>query len=204
MRERLVLGTRGSKLALTQSQQTADLITATTGVAVVLRVITTKGDRIQDRSLAEMGGKGLFTAELESALREGTIDLAVHSLKDLPTDDPPGLTLASVPARADPRDVIVGPLLEELPAGSILGTGSLRRQAQAALLRPDLVIEGIRGNVDTRLRKLDEGRYHAIVLAAAGLARLGIERADIHPLDVQVMVPAVGQGALAIQGRADD
>ncbi len=204
MPERLVLGTRGSKLALAQSRQVAARIADATGARIELEIIQTRGDRVQDRALAEIGGKGLFTAELEAALREGRVDFAVHSLKDLPTDDPEGLTLGCVPERADPRDALAGRDLDALEPGDVVGTGSLRRQAQLRLARPDLRVEGIRGNVDTRLRKLDEGRYHAIVLAMAGLARLGIERPDIHPLPLDRFVPAVGQGALGLQCRADD
>jgi hydroxymethylbilane synthase len=204
MQRPLVLGTRGSALALAQSQQTADLLTARTGVPVELRIISTRGDRNQVRPLAELGGKGLFTAELEEGLRVGEIDLAVHSLKDLPTDDPAGLALGAIPLRADPRDVLVGPPLAELPHGAVVGTGSLRRRVQLLHLRPDLQLIDLRGNVDTRLRKRDEGVCAAAVLAAAGLARLGVSRPDLRPLGVHEMVPAVGQGALAVQCRADD
>ncbi|MCB9777952.1 MAG: hydroxymethylbilane synthase [Alphaproteobacteria bacterium] len=200
----LVLGTRGSKLALAQSGQVARAITDATGVPVRLEIIRTRGDAIQDRPLAKVGGKGLFTAELEAALVGGDIDLAVHSLKDLPTEDAPGLTLGCVPRRADPRDVVVGRPLADLPAGSVVGTGSLRRQTQLSAARPDLELRDIRGNVDTRLSKRDDGAYDAIVLAQAGLDRLGIRRDDLHPLSVDEMVPAVGQGALGIQCRAGD
>jgi len=200
----LVLGTRGSALATAQSQQVADRITAATGRAVRLEIIRTRGDRIQDRPLAQVGGKGLFTAELEQALHDGSIDFAVHSLKDLPTEDPPGLTLGALPKRVDPRDTLVGCALQDLPQGAVVGTGSLRRRAQILAARPDLDVRDIRGNVDTRLGKLDRGDYQAIVLAMAGLTRLGIQRDDLHPLDASVMVPAVGQGALAVQCRAGD
>jgi hydroxymethylbilane synthase len=204
MAEHLRIGTRGSALALTQSGMVADAVTAATGVSVELVRITTRGDRIQDKPLPAIGGKGLFTVELEAALIDGSIDLAVHSLKDLPTDDPAGLCLGAIPERADPRDALVGPSLAELPQGATVGTGSLRRRAQLLLLRPDLNIVDIRGNVPTRLRKRDEGQVDATVLAMAGLARLGIERADVHPFTLAQMVPAVGQGALAIQCREDD
>ncbi len=200
----LVLGTRGSLLALTQSQQVADALTAATGMAVRLQVVVTRGDRDQVRPLAELGGKGLFTAELEAGLRDGSLDFAVHSLKDLPTDDAEGLVLGCTPEREDPRDALVGPALAELPPGARVGTGSLRRAAQLRSLRPDLEVVGIRGNVETRLRKRDEGQVDAVVLAMAGLRRLGIDRGDIHPLPLAHMVPAVGQGALALQCRAGD
>lgn len=202
--ERLILGTRGSKLALAQSGQVAQTITARTGVPVDLVVISTRGDRILDRPLAAIGGKGLFTAELEAALRSGEIHLAVHSLKDLPTEDPDGLMLGAIPERADPRDAFVGPHLSLLPHGAVVGTGSLRRGCQIKALRPDLVIKGIRGNVDTRLAKLDRGEYDAIILAMAGLKRLSIVRPDVHPLRLNQMVPAPGQGALGVQCSAAD
>lgn len=202
--ERLILGTRGSKLALTQSGQVAAEITRRTGVPVELRVITTRGDRIQDRPLPEVGGKGLFTAELEAGLQDGSIDLAVHSLKDLPTENPPGLCIAAFPERADPRDVLIGGPLAALPLGARVGTGSLRRELQLRALRPDAAIAGIRGNVDTRLAKKDDGSYDAVILALAGLGRLGIARHDLHPFSLEEMVPAVGQGVLAVQARADD
>lgn len=204
MAKPLRLGTRGSRLALAQSGQVGAAITAATGVMVELVRITTRGDRIQDKPLPEIGGKGLFTAELEAALRDGTIDLAVHSLKDLPTEDPGGLMLGAIPERADPRDALVGPAIDSLPEGAVVATGSLRRRVQLLALRPDLDIRDIRGNVDTRLRKRDEGHCMATVLAMAGLTRLDISRPDIWPLTVEQMVPAVGQGALGIQCREGD
>jgi hydroxymethylbilane synthase len=204
MSDELVLGTRGSPLALAQSGQFAARLTAATGVPVRLSVIRTRGDEVVDRSLAEIGGKGLFTAELEMALRTGAIDLAVHSLKDLPTDDPEGLVIGAVPEREDPRDALVGVGLAALPPGAKVGTGSLRRRFQLLCLRPDLAVADIRGNIDTRLRRRDEGRYDCIVLAMAGLRRLGVDRADIHPLDPTLMIPAVGQGALGVQVRRGD
>ena len=197
----LRLGTRGSKLALAQSGQVAAEITEKTGVPVELVVISTRGDRILDKPLAEIGGKGLFTLELEEALRTGSIDFAVHSLKDLPTEDPEGLCISSIPKRADPRDVLVGSSLKD---SSIVGTGSLRRGVQLKHLDPRIEIRGIRGNVDTRLAKLDAGDYDSIVLAAAGLSRLGIVREDMRFLSPDSIVPAPGQGALAIQSRQDD
>jgi len=194
----LVLGTRGSKLALAQSKLVAGWLTEAHGVPVRLEVISTKGDRVQDRPLPEVGGKGLFTHELEEALRSGSIHLAVHSLKDLPTEDSEGLVVAAIPVREDPRDVLIGRRLEDLAEGDVVGTGSARRQACLAALRPGIELRGIRGNVDTRLRKLAEQDYDAIVLAAAGLARLGL-KVDGQPLDPYDCVPAPGQGALGIQ-----
>ena len=204
MPEPLRIGTRGSALARTQSQGIADLIESTTGHAVELVIITTRGDRITDRPLPEIGGKGLFTMELEVALRDGSIDLAVHSLKDLPTEDPDGLVLGAIPVRVDPRDALVGHSVESLPEGAVVGSGSLRRKMQLRALRPDVQVDDIRGNVPTRLEKRDRGDFAATVLAMAGLIRLGIERTDIHPISVDDMVPAVGQGALAVQCRAED
>jgi hydroxymethylbilane synthase len=204
MAEPLRLGTRGSRLALAQSGQLAAALTAATGVEVELIRISTRGDRIQDRPLPEIGGKGLFTAELEAALRQGEVDFAVHSLKDLPTDDPEGLTLGAIPQREDPRDALIGPALDALAQGAIVATGSLRRRVQLLDVRPDLQIQDIRGNVPTRLRKLDEGQCEATVLAMAGLVRLGIDREDIRPLTATQMIPAVGQGALGVQCRRGD
>ena len=165
-------------------------------------MISTKGDRIIDRPLAAIGGKGLFTAELEAALRSGDIHLAVHSLKDLPTEDPDGLILGAIPRREDPRDALVGPSLALLPAGAVVGTGSLRRGCQIKALRPDIELRGIRGNVDTRLAKRDRGDYDAIILAMAGLNRLSITRPDVHALNLSQMIPAPGQGALGVQCSA--
>lgn len=203
-KDRLILGTRGSQLALAQSGQVARDITRLTGVPVELEVISTRGDRIIDRPLAAIGGKGLFTAELEAALRSGEIHLAVHSLKDLPTEDPDGLMLGAIPERADPRDALVGPPIGLLPPGAVVGTGSLRRGCQITALRPDVEVRGIRGNVDTRLAKFDRGDYDAIILAMAGLSRLSIARPDVHPLGLREMIPAPGQGALGVQCSASN
>ena len=200
----LRLGTRGSALARTQSQWVADRVAATSGEPVELVVISTRGDRDQKSALSRIGGKGLFTAELEAALRERTIDFAVHSLKDLPTADPEGLTLGAIPVREDPRDALVGKPLEALAAGSRVATGSLRRKVQLEARVPGIAIEDLRGNVDTRLRKLEERGLDGVVLAMAGLNRLGIARADIVPLEREIMIPAVGQGALAVQCRRGD
>ena len=197
----LRLGTRGSKLARTQSTQVAQAITEHTGVPVELVIISTRGDKIQHKPLAEIGGKGLFTMELEAALRDGSIDFAVHSLKDLPTDDPQGLCLPVTPKRADPRDVWVG---ASWRFAKRVGTGSLRRGCQLQALHNNVEILGIRGNVDTRLSKLDNGEYDAIILAAAGMGRLGIQREDAVFLSISDCVPAPAQGVLGIQARMGD
>jgi len=189
---------------MTQSQQVADCIKAETGIDVDLIVISTRGDRIQDRPLPEIGGKGLFTLELEQALQDGSIDMAVHSLKDLPTEDPEGLILGAIPERVDPRDALVGFSMESLPQGATVGSGSLRRRMQLSAIRPDIVLKDIRGNVPTRLSKRDEGQYAGTILAMAGLNRLGIEREDIFPISTEAMIPAVGQGALGVQCREAD
>lgn len=196
----LVIGSRGSALALWQANWVKERL-AGLGFASRLEIIKTTGDRITQVPLPEVGGKGLFTKEIEEALLDGAIDLAVHSLKDLPTALPAGLTLAAVPERADARDAVVGRPLGELPSGARVGTSSLRRAAQLRRMRPDLAVESIRGNVDTRLRKLDEGRYDAILLASAGLHRLGWESRIAEWLPPEVMCPAVGQGALAVETR---
>jgi len=196
----LVIASRGSQLALWQANWVRDRLAAL-GRESRIEVIKTTGDRITDVPLARVGTKGLFTKEIEEALLDGRAALAVHSLKDLPTELPEGLALAAVPPREDPRDAIVGKKLAELKAGAKVGTSSLRRSAQLRALRPDLEIESIRGNLDTRLRKLDEGRYDAIVLAAAGLKRLGWGGRITEILDPAMMCPAVGQGALAIETR---
>jgi hydroxymethylbilane synthase len=196
----LVIASRGSQLALWQARWVEAQLAAL-GHECRIEIIKTTGDKITDVPLAKVGTKGLFTKEIEEALLEGRADLAVHSLKDLPTDLPEGLVLAAVPEREDPRDAIVGARLDALAPGSKVGSSSLRRAAQLRRLRPDLVIESIRGNVDTRLRKLDEGQYDAIVLAAAGLKRLGWAGRIAEILDPVRMCPAVGQGALAIETR---
>jgi hydroxymethylbilane synthase len=199
----LTIGSRGSQLALWQARWIQARLESM-GEQCRLEIIRTTGDKITDVALSKVGAKGLFTKEIEEALLAGTIDLAVHSLKDMPTELPAGLTLAAIPEREDPRDALVGHKLAELAAGARVGTSSLRRAAQLRALRPDLEIENIRGNLDTRLRKLDEGRYDAIVLASAGLRRLGWDNRIAELLDPQVMCPAVGQGALAVETRADN
>lgn len=211
MSDKVVIGTRGSKLALWQTNWVKErLEQAHPGIEVVVTVITTKGDRIQDVSLPKLGveGKGLFTQELEEAILAGRIDLAVHSLKDLPTELPAGLHIGAITEREDVRDALVArkgiQSFHDLPGGAVVGTSSLRRQAQILAVRPDLRLEPVRGNVDTRLRKLDEGQYDAIILAAAGLRRLGFADRITEYLPEDFMLPAVGQGALAIETRADD
>ena len=174
---------------------------------VELRELTTKGDRILDAPLAKIGGKGLFTKELEQAMLDGAVDLAVHSLKDMPTEVPDGLVIGAITTRLDPGDAFVSAhyaAVEDLPVGARVGTSSLRRRAQLLAMRPDLTICDLRGNVNTRLAKLDAGEFDAIVLAAAGLKRLGFERRIRSILPRSVMLPAVGQGALAIECRAGD
>jgi hydroxymethylbilane synthase len=198
----LTIGSRGSQLALWQARWTQARIQSF-GVESRIEIIHTTGDKITDVALSKVGTKGLFTKEIEEALLSGAIDLAVHSLKDMPTDLPEGLTLAAIPEREDPRDALVGRSLAALSAKARVGTSSLRRAAQLRARRPDLEIENIRGNVDTRLRKLDEGQYDAIVLASAGLRRLGWENRITEFLDADVMCPAVGQGALAVETRED-
>src|SRR6266849_2042067 len=198
----LTIGSRGSRLAVWQARWIQVRLQGF-GVECRLEIIHTTGDKITDVALSKVGTKGLFTKEIEGALLQGTIDLAVHSLKDMPTDLPVGLTLAAIPEREDPRDALVGARLEELAQHARVGTSSLRRAAQLRGIRPDLEIESIRGNVDTRLRKLDEKQYDAIVLAAAGLRRLGWEDRITELLDPAVMCPAAGQGALAIETRDD-
>ena len=203
----LTIATRESRLALWQAEHVRDLLAARLGSRVQLLGMTTRGDQILDRTLSKVGGKGLFVKELEAALEEGRADLAVHSLKDVPMDLPTGFVLAAVLAREDPRDAWVSPrhaTLADLPPGACVGTSSLRRVAQLAAQRPDLRIEPLRGNLDTRLRKLDEGQYDAIVLAAAGLVRLGLAARIRARFDVERMLPAAGQGALGIEVRSDD
>lgn len=208
MNRRLRIGTRGSALARWQAEHVRKLILeAHPTLAVELEIITTRGDRILDVPLASVGGKGLFVKEIEEALLEGRVDLAVHSVKDMPAELPAGLHLAAMPVRDDPRDVLVsreGYRLEELRPGARVGTSSLRRRAQLLHLRPDLHLETLRGNVDTRLRKLDSEKLDAIVLAAAGLRRMGLSRKITEYLEPARLLPAVGQGALGIETRIDD
>jgi hydroxymethylbilane synthase len=205
---RLRLATRASPLARAQSGLVARALERTLGVETELVVLTTSGDRIRDRSLAALGGKGLFVKELEEALLAQRADLAVHSAKDLPARLAPGLALAAFPERADPRDALVGrragTTLASLPQGARVGTGSFRRASQLLLRRPDLSVVPLRGNVGTRLRKLEEEGLDAVLLACAGLARLGLEERIDERLDPADMLPAVGQGTLALEVREDD
>jgi len=198
----LTIGSRGSQLALWQAHWIQARLEEL-GEECRIEIIKTTGDKIAGTALTHVGTKGMFTKEIEEALLAGAIDVAVHSLKDMPTELPPGLTLAAIPEREDPRDALVGRAFEELAQGAVIGTGSLRRSAQLRARRPDLRIEDIRGNVDTRLRKLDEGQYDAIVLAAAGLRRLGWENRITEVFNPGVLCPAVGQGALAVETRDD-
>ena len=198
----IVIGSRGSALALWQANWVKARLEVL-GSECRIEIIKTTGDQVTNIPLSQIGSKGLFTKEIEDALMEGSIDLAVHSLKDMPTELPEGLVLAAIPEREDPRDAVVGSTLDALPHGAVVGTSSLRRTAQLRALRPDLDIQSVRGNVDTRLRKLDEGQYAAILLAAAGLRRLGWADRIAMALDPAVMCPAVGQGALAIETRID-
>lgn len=204
----LRIGTRRSALARTQTEWVIQQLTAAhPGLHVETKTIVTKGDRILDVTLSKVGGKGLFVKEIEQALLNREIDVAIHSMKDLPAESADGLLLAAVSARADARDCLIsrsGMKLDELPPGSVVGTSSLRRQAQILAHRPDLKVTPLRGNIDTRLRKLRDGKFDAILLAAAGLKRMGWEEQITEHLDVDVMLPAVGQGALGIQCRADD
>ena len=208
MRTTLRIGTRASLLAVTQSTWVKTRIEqAHPQVRVELVQITTKGDRILDVPLAKVGGKGLFVKEIEDALLDGTADLAVHSMKDVPTELPEGLFIGIVPARETPLDAYISnrfATLEALPVGARVGTSSLRRKSQLAAVRPDLAILDLRGNVDTRLRKLDEGQYEAIILAGAGLNRLGLQGRITAELNPTLMLPAIGQGALGIELRRDD
>ncbi|MGC9455175.1 MAG: hydroxymethylbilane synthase [Phycisphaerae bacterium] len=209
--DRIRIGTRGSRLALAQAREVAEALESACGVWCELVVMSTSGDR-RAGPLAAAGGKGLFTAELEEALRDGRLDIAVHSAKDLPIADAPGLCIGAVPSRADARDALVskdGLSIEDLPRGAKVGTGSLRRRAQVLAHRPDLEIVPIRGNVETRLARAleDGGELDAVVVAMAGLVRSGLVgklAGRLVPLSVEAVTPAAGQGALAVQCRRDD
>ena len=204
MSTRTIIATRESRLALWQAEHVRDTLQARFGLQVDLLGMTTKGDQILDRALSKVGGKGLFVKELETALETGAAHLAVHSLKDVPMDLPEGFALAAVWQREDPRDAFVSnryASLQELPKGAVVGTSSLRRVVQLLAVRPDLQIEPLRGNLDTRLRKLDEGGFDAIVLAAAGLMRLGLAARIRARFSPEQMIPAAGQGALGIEVR---
>jgi len=203
----LRVGTRASALARWQTTHVSESLERLTGVPSHPIVISTTGDRVLDTPLPALGGKGAFTEELEQALRDGRIDFAVHSLKDLPVVDPAGITVAAILSRDDPRDVVIAReagSLADLPSGAVVGTSSNRRMAQIAALRPDVTIRPLRGNVDTRVGKALEGEYDAIVIAAAGVHRLGLTAHITEYLPFHQMLPAPGQGALAVQCRADD
>ena len=202
----VVIATRESRLALWQAEHVKARLESELGLNVTLLGMTTRGDQILDRSLSKVGGKGLFVKELETAMEEGRAQLAVHSLKDVPMELPEGFELVAILQREDPRDALVSnryASLGELPQGAVVGTSSLRRVVQLLALRPDLRIEPLRGNLDTRMRKLDEGGYDAIVLAAAGLKRLGAGARIRSFFDIETMIPCAGQGALGLELRAD-
>ena len=208
-RTTLLIATRSSELALRQARQVQSAL-ALAGVAAELKTYKTSGDKKLDEPLSAIGGKGLFTKELEVDLAHGAVDCCVHSLKDLPTEMPEGLTIGAILAREDPRDVLTvnsvtgASTLAELPRGSRVGTSSLRRRAQLMALRPDVEVVALRGNVPTRIRKVDEGQVHAAILAAAGMHRLGVSQRIACYLDAPQWLPAAGQGAIAVQIRADD
>ncbi len=206
-RNQLVIGTRGSKLALWQSEYIKGRLEEICGLPVCLKVIKTTGDKILDVPLAKVGGKGLFTKEIEVELDAGGVDLAVHSMKDVPTELPEGLMIGAMPERVDPRDVIVSGAdydLDTMPEGARLGTSSLRRRAQVLALRDDLDIVDVRGNLDTRMRKAETGELDAVILAAAGITRMGWAERITHYVDTASMCPAVGQGAIGVEVRAAD
>ncbi|ANN78579.1 hydroxymethylbilane synthase [Bordetella flabilis] len=205
--KRLIIATRASRLALWQAEHVRGRLRALyPGCAIELLSLTTRGDQILDRTLSKVGGKGLFVKELESALLDGRADLAVHSLKDVPIDLQPPFELCAMLERADPRDAFISNRygsLAELPAGAVVGTSSLRRESQLRMRYPELVVRPLRGNLDTRLSKLDNGDYDAIVLAVVGLERLGLAHRIRAPLDIDESLPAAGQGALGIEIRGD-
>jgi hydroxymethylbilane synthase len=204
----IIIGTRGSKLALWQAEWLRSALAERfPGTSVELSIIKTQGDKILDVPLAKIGGKGLFVKEIEEALREGRVDIAVHSMKDMPADIPAGLVIGAVPERETPTDVLIsrnGLTLMEIPAGGVIGTSSLRRAAQLRALRPDLKVVPLRGNVETRIRKLETDPLAAVVLAAAGVKRLGLEHRITEHLAADRMLPAVGQGALCLEIRGED
>lgn len=208
-RNRVVIATRSSELALRQARQVQTAL-ARIGVDAELKTYKTAGDKRLDEPLSSIGGKGLFTKELEADLARGAVDCCVHSLKDLPTEMPEGLRIGAVLAREDPRDVLIvnnvtgASTLDELPRGSRVGTSSLRRRAQLMAIRPDVEVVALRGNVPTRIRKVDDGQVHAAILAAAGMHRLGVAQRIASYLDAPAWLPAAGQGAIAVQIREDD
>lgn len=202
------IGSRASDLARWQAQSVKQaLINRWPALEIELMTVTTQGDRLLDQPLPEIGGKGVFTLEIENGLREGQIDMAVHSLKDLPTEASPGLTIGAIPSRGDARDVLVSnghQRLLDLPQGASIGTSSLRREAQLLRMRPDLVIRSIRGNVETRVSKVTAGKYDAALMAAAGINRLGLQAHIVETFPIEQVMPAPGQAALAVQCRQDD
>lgn len=207
-RQHVIIGTRGSKLALWQAEWVkAELMRLNKGLEVSLRIIKTKGDKILDVPLAQVGGKGLFVKEIEDSMLQGEIDLAVHSMKDVPMELPPELHLSALCKREDPRDAFISiryKNLSELPSGAVVGTSSLRRACQILHFRPDITISQLRGNVDTRLNKLKSGQYDAIVLAVAGVHRLGLDQMITDIPGPSVILPAVGQGCIGIECRVND
>jgi len=207
-RETIRIGTRGSMLAVRQSGMIkAALEKLWPDISVELKIIRTTGDKITDVPLAKVGGKGLFVKEIEDALLDGSVDIAIHSMKDVPADLPEGLEIVAVPEREDPRDALIlrrGSEMGDLARGAVIGTSSLRRAAQVLKMRPDFEVRTLRGNLETRLRKLEEGLYDAIILAAAGLRRMGWEDRITLFLDPAEFIPAIGQGALGIEARSDD
>lgn len=213
-KRKIIIGTRGSKLALWQAEWVkSELLRLNPDMTIELNKIKTTGDKILDVPLAKVGGKGLFVKEIEEALLRGEADLAVHSMKDVPTDFPNGLHLAVISKREDPRDAFIAPIqsskfkvksFRDLPMGATVGTSSLRRSCQLLSIRPDLKIAQLRGNLDTRLRKLDEGQFDAIILAAAGVKRLGWAERITETIEPEVSLPAIGQGAIGIECRVDD
>jgi len=212
--KRIIIGTRGSKLAVWQAEWIKSRIEEmNSGVEVLLNRIKTTGDKILDVPLAQVGGKGLFVKEIEEALLKHEADIAVHSMKDVPTEFPDGLHLAAICEREDPRDAFLSRIqnggfsiqfFKDLPRGATIGTSSLRRSCQLLNIRPDIKIAQLRGNLDTRLRKLDEGMFHAVILAAAGIKRLGLEKRIAEILSFEISLPAIGQGAIGIECRDDD
>lgn len=205
--KKITIGTRGSMLALWQANWVKSELERVHGLEVELNIIKTTGDKITDVPLSQVGGKGLFVKEIEEALLDGRVDLAVHSMKDVPTDFPEGLALRCITKREDPRDALIsreGKRLSELTKGAKIGTSSLRRRSQLLAKRPNLEITDLRGNLDTRIRKLEEGVYDAIILAGAGLNRLGWSEKITELIDPDIMLPAIGQGALGIETRIDD
>ncbi len=207
-KNRIVIGTRGSKLALWQANWVKERLESLyPRLKIEIEKIKTTGDKILDAPLAKIGGKGLFVKEIEEALLQGRIHLAVHSMKDVPTEIPLGLHISAICEREDPRDVLIsknGESLKELLDGALVGTSSLRRTVQIKNIRKDLVIKPLRGNVDTRIRKLKEGEFHAIILALAGVKRMGYENIFKNILSIDEMIPAIGQGAIGIETRSDD